>query len=277
MIRNITAFRNQRDAVRGFSLTELLVAVAVASLVLLMGFTITQQTLDQWKTAGATLGRSAEARIAFDSMIRDLQSVVFRQRDVEWFSLTYDKGIGAESGYSVREAVRLRFFADEPVTYRLAYEDPIDEVAGTRKAFGLYRTEDAQVSAEQHLMFRSAAATRSYWNAAESKTTDPVHLAAANVVAFDVAIWYRVRENLLRVPPGATLRVVGSKVETSPSISELTHASQLEIIDVSMVSLSDEAALQLEEGIGDGEDVIASNAYRHSARVRLNTASAGMP
>ncbi|MCB1094838.1 MAG: prepilin-type N-terminal cleavage/methylation domain-containing protein [Verrucomicrobiae bacterium] len=266
------------DQIRGFSLTELLVAVGVSSLVLLMGFTVTQQTLDGWKNAGATLGRSAEARIAFDAVVRDFQSILFRQRDVEWFRLTFDQAIGGESGYSTPQAARLTFFAPRPVSYRLGYEDPIDP-EGKFKSFGLYRTYDPSPppSAQPGAIYESAASTRAFWRSVESETVDPLNLAASNVISFDISLWYRIHGKLRRLPDGVSLRVVGSKVETSPQVSDLRHASQLETVDVRMVSLSKEGALNLEQGIGDTDTILAKHAYRFSARVALNTAGAGLP
>lgn len=258
-------------------MTELLVAVGVSSLVLLMGFTVTQHTLDSWKGAGASLGRSSEARIAFDILVRDLQAIMLRQRDVEWFRLTYDQGIGSETGYSTPDAARLTFFAPQPVSYRLAYEDPID-TEGAFKSFGLYRTYDPPApSGQPGEVYQSAAATHAFWKSVESETTDPLNLAASKVIAFDVALWYRVRDVVRRVPKRVNLRIVGSTVETNPKVTDLTHASQLETVDISMVSLSEEGALQLEKSIGEADTIIARHSYRHSARVALNTQSAGMP
>ncbi|MBP7948449.1 MAG: Verru_Chthon cassette protein C [Verrucomicrobiales bacterium] len=86
----------KKPAPRGFSLIELLVAVALLSVVLLLVMQMVGQTQKTWKTAKATVGEFKDARIAFEAMTRRLSQATL---NTQW---DYTPTVGIPTGFARR-------------------------------------------------------------------------------------------------------------------------------------------------------------------------------
>lgn len=146
---------------RGFTLMELMVAMAITAIIVTVLVSITSMALDTWNRSRSELRAARQAKSMIDSMARDLESLVTRKGNTsEWLSAVVDPNLDdiGETGKASTNASRLVFFsaatdryngqigdasADKGgdvscVAYQLQYRDPID-AAGAVKTFVLNR------------------------------------------------------------------------------------------------------------------------------------------
>jgi len=128
----------------GFTLTELLVALAITAGIITMLVTITAQAIDGYTISRNRVKAAREARSALDQLSRDLESLVVRSgNDFEWLWVATD-GSPGPNGAQSPNATRAVFFtaatdryngqvggnADQggdvsTVGYRLLFRDPV--------------------------------------------------------------------------------------------------------------------------------------------------------
>ena len=148
---------------RGFTLMELMVAMAITTIIVTVLVSITSIALDTWNRSRAELRASRQAKSMIDIMAKDLESLVVRKgNNSEWLSAQVptpsefrDLGEGMKS----TNATKLIFFTAATdryngdiggsadlggdvscVAYQLEYKDPIDPSGSSKfKSFVLSR------------------------------------------------------------------------------------------------------------------------------------------
>ena len=133
---------------RGFTLMELMVAMAITTVIVSVLVSITSIALDTWNRSRSELRASRQAKSMIDTMARDLESLVTRRGNThEWLSAVTDPDL-AEIGDKMlsTSASKLIFFTaatdrydgqvGDPktdkggdvscVAYQLDYKNPID-------------------------------------------------------------------------------------------------------------------------------------------------------
>ncbi|MES2923205.1 MAG: prepilin-type N-terminal cleavage/methylation domain-containing protein [Verrucomicrobiota bacterium] len=132
---------------RGFTLMELMVAMAITTIIVTVLVSITSIALDTWNRSRAELRASRQAKSMIDTIARDFESLVTRKGNTnEWLSaIATTQTIGKKLASS--NASELIFFTaatdryngnigsatDDKggdvscVAYRLAYRDPIEK------------------------------------------------------------------------------------------------------------------------------------------------------
>ncbi len=144
---------------RAFTLMELMVAMAITTIIVTVLVSITSIALDTWNRSRAELRASRQAKSMLDSMARDFESLVTRRGNgSQWLSATASTGTIGDSSLVSTSASELIFFtavtdryngnifgpdqilgnADDPeggnvscVGYKLEYRDPVNNGAGT--------------------------------------------------------------------------------------------------------------------------------------------------
>lgn len=137
---------------RGFTLMELMVAMAITTIIVTVLVSITSIALETWNRSRAELRASRQAKSMIDTMARDFESLVIRRGNTsEWLSaVTTTTAIG--NNLKSSNASELVFFTAATdrydgnignakdkggdvscVAYRLEYRDPI--VAGGTSKF----------------------------------------------------------------------------------------------------------------------------------------------
>ncbi len=146
---------------RGFTLMELMVAMAITTIIVTVLVSITSIALDTWNRSRSELRAARQAKSMIDTMARDFESLVTRKGNTsEWLSVAVESPTDIDDlGENIKStnASKLIFFTaatdrydgkigtDDDnggdvscVAYQLKYRDPIDE-SGTVKTFILNR------------------------------------------------------------------------------------------------------------------------------------------
>jgi prepilin-type N-terminal cleavage/methylation domain-containing protein len=140
---------------RGFTLMELMVAMAITTIIVTVLVSITSIALDTWNRSRAELRASRQAKSMIDTMARDFESLVTRKGNTnEWLSAVVDPDLSTLGGNIKSEnASRLVFFTAATdrydgnignatidkggdvscVAYQLSFRDPIEK--GTSSNF----------------------------------------------------------------------------------------------------------------------------------------------
>lgn len=146
---------------RGFTLMELMVAMAITTIIVTVLVSITSIALETWNRSRAELRASRQAKSMIDTMARDFESLVTRRGNTsEWLSAIVDPDLGTLGDKMKSEnAAKLIFFTAATdryagqigtatdlggdvscVAYQLQYRDPIDPAGSSKfKTFVLNR------------------------------------------------------------------------------------------------------------------------------------------
>ena len=149
---------------RGFTLMELMVAMAITTIIVTVLVSITSIALDTWNRSRSELRASRQAKAMIDTMARDFEAMVTRrQNSNEWLSAVTEVPVGK---MEIGNASKLIFFtaatdryngeqagkdliagnSDDPpggdvscVAYGLEYKDPIGSADSGFETFVLNR------------------------------------------------------------------------------------------------------------------------------------------
>lgn len=143
---------------RGFTILELLVATAVMALFLVLSSQVVSSSLSQWSFANDKMSANLQARLAFDWLGRDLQSLCTASDESEWLRII-PQDVPDANGHSMKgsklmcyaqpgqphkdpadtSASPARISGPVAVCYSLGFLDPMVK-NGSRKHFALLRT-----------------------------------------------------------------------------------------------------------------------------------------
>lgn len=207
---------------RGFTLVELMVAMAITTIIVTVLVSITAIALDTWTRSRSEVRASRQAKAMVDTMARDLESLVNRRgTNTEWLSAVTEPLESKSQAPSLDSpnAASLIFYTsptdryDGNVTessgaigdvscvgYQLKYQDPI-QMQGSKEipTFVLYRnlvnpdqTYDALLSKSN----RSASSLRSMFEDAFGSDMDaPENFVCENIFQFTVTLNVTVGKN----------------------------------------------------------------------------------
>jgi prepilin-type N-terminal cleavage/methylation domain-containing protein len=115
---------------RGFTLMELMVAMAITTIIVTVLVSITSIALDTWNRSRSELRASRQAKGMLDVMARDLEALVIRRGNVnEWFSSEVDPDLNKIGDkFASTNAARIVFFT--------AITDRYDGKIGTSSDLG---------------------------------------------------------------------------------------------------------------------------------------------
>lgn len=239
-----------------FTLIELMVAMAVASLVIVSALTILDGLSKQWgANIGIVQGR-AEARIALDWLRRDIEAGV-RSAPETWL-LLQPATIPAGGGPSSTELYVLSTSLDRAdpvagdvwaVAYAPGLADPF-QTSGSDFRRGLYR-----LSVKPTDVFATGIETKTgdWWNDFWQQRrvgvdAPPNLLVAAAVFRCEVTVEDRRTKVLLRVSPDRNVRASASGVTIVPQLGTATAGDlRLAAIDITLIVLRPQGAALLHD------------------------------
>ncbi len=101
----------------GFTLVELITAMAITSILVVVIMQLTNQGISLWKAIREDTSTASAARVALQTISRDLESIQLRGsgKDMQWLYAEVDSSIrGVPKGLSIPKSARLIFFACTP-------------------------------------------------------------------------------------------------------------------------------------------------------------------
>jgi len=292
---------------RGFSLIELLVAMAITTIIVTVLVSVTAMALDTWNRSRAEIRAARQAKSMIDSMARDFESFVSRKGNTfEWLSAKSTPPSEGPNGSLSPNAIDLVFFSAatdryngkigtatdlggdvSTVGYKLTYKDPIaGEDKDEYKTFVLYRKlVDPKETFEKIL---GQAIIKTPFDAASGTAIDKEeNFICENVyqftLTFHVGTTTTTGLKSVTVPVGKgansteEFRITGSGIQTTFVPSGVTNdqlkAGRLSAAEISITVLSDFGMQQMRRrsdltGTKLAE-FIAKHSYQYSKVVQL--------
>ena len=105
-----------RSARRGFTLIELITAMAITSMLVLVIMQLTNQGIDLWNSVREEVSTTTRSRAALHTMSHDLESFQMRagDNDYQWLFAKPGEEVKGPKGLEVPRSVRCVFFACAP-------------------------------------------------------------------------------------------------------------------------------------------------------------------
>jgi prepilin-type N-terminal cleavage/methylation domain-containing protein len=237
----------QRPLKRGFTLVELIVAMAVTTIIITVLVGITSVAIDAWKRSRAEVRAARQGKAMLDSLARDLESMVVRKgNSFEWlYADTPSAMPGAAQSGKIKEAstnaLNLIFFTAATdrykgqigtssdlggdvscASYQLAFQDPLTTSANSNYGtFALYRKLVDPKDSFNTLLGQTDLKT-AFSSYASNVTQEPENFVCENVYQFTVTFFVEVTQT-----SGSTTTKLTVPVVMSP---EPSHAQSFRLL-----------------------------------------------
>lgn len=189
---------------RGFTLVELLVAMAITTIIVTVLVSVTSVALDTFNRSRSELRASRQAKAMIDAMARDFESLVTRSgNNNEWLSAVNANPDNIGGKLKSTSASKLIFYTAATdryngeigtardqggdvscVAYELRYDDPINTGATNFDTFVLNRLLVNPNDTFQNLLGNEILATA--FQQYNAKLEDPVNFVCENIYQFTV-------------------------------------------------------------------------------------------
>lgn len=211
---------------RGFTLMELMVAMAITTIIVTVLVSITSIALDTWNRSRSELRASRQAKGMLDVMARDFEALVVRRGNSnEWLSAITDVTGTTQNGNRLpsSNASKLIFFTaatdrydgniGKPqdlggdvscVGYQLDYRDPIGRSSGS--GFETYVLSRLLVNPDETFrdLLGKTDLTAAFASRANS-LSDPRNFVCENIFQFTITFHVQVSQASAATPPVVTL------------------------------------------------------------------------
>jgi prepilin-type N-terminal cleavage/methylation domain-containing protein len=289
---------------RGFTLMELMVAMAITTIIVTVLVSITSIALDTWNRSRSELRASRQAKGMIDIMARDFEALVTRRGNAnEWLSAVTESSLPGGSGLKSTNASKLIFFtaatdrydgnigSNNPedkggdvscVAYQLDYKDPIGSSGSGFETFVLSRLlKDPDVTFEKLLGKPDLAAAFSGF---ATEFSDPKYFVCENIYQFTVTFHVQVTDStktppLVNIPvtmgqSTKTFRILGTGIvsDYSGPNAALLPSGRLTAMEISATVISDFGVDQLKRRSFSGNqkaEFLAKNSYQYTKLVQL--------
>jgi prepilin-type N-terminal cleavage/methylation domain-containing protein len=270
---------------RGFTLIELMVAMAITTVIVTVLVSITGVALDTWQRGRAEIRASRQAKSMLDTMAKDFESLVSRRgTKFEWLYSKVESELPGPSANMSSNAAELIFFTAATdrylgeigsekdlggdvscVSYQLAYQDPVQGTEEENSStFVLYRKLVNPDETFEQLLGKEdlKAAFQSF----EATVKDVENFVCENVYQFTLTYLVEVTQTTgtttttvpVRVTLGETgagkeLMLRGNGIETDASAGSIKptvteeelKAGRLTGVEIGITVLSDAAVIRL--------------------------------
>ncbi|KAB2643093.1 MAG: type II secretion system protein [Verrucomicrobia bacterium] len=270
---------------RGFTLVELLIAMAITTIIASVLISVTAVAIDSWNRSRAELRASRQAKYMVDSMAKDFESLVTRSGNkFEWLSAKTATPLPGSNQQKSANASKLIFFtaatdrydgkinsADDKggdvscVAYDLQYKDPID---GSNSSFSTFTLNRLLVNPDQTFNnLLSQAELEPAFQSYSPQLIDLKNFVCENIYQYSVTFYIAVTKNPgtatattlnLPVSIGPTdgngrivdFRILGSGIQlaaspTSDVTTDELKAGRVTAVEISLTVISDFGIQQL--------------------------------
>ena len=288
---------------KGFTLVELLVALAVTAIIVAMLVTITATALDGYTTSRNQVKAAREAKAAFDQMSRDLESLVVRSgNEFDWLWISTEQDSPGPAGNASPNASRAVFFTAatdryngelnsaqdaggdvSTVAYRLLFRDPVTDSDDEEFAsFILYRQLINPDETFENLLGQEDLETA--YRSFESSESDPDNFVCENIYEFSLSFVVEYTENnvtqterILVVSSGGSdsvedFRIKGSGIVADDDANTVYANGRVVAADLSLTVINDTALEALRNsGINQRtkETLLERNSYFFAKTILL--------
>ena len=291
----------------GFTLMELMVAMAITTIIVTVLVSITSIALDTWNRSRAELRAARQAKAMVDTMARDFESLVTRRgNENEWLSAESPGNVGGNlestnsadliffSGSTERYNGNIGTNDDKGgdvscIGYRLFYDDPIKK-NGEFETFILKR-----VLVNPDDTFKTLLGQKdleSSFGTYSGKLEDIENFVCENIFQFTVTFLVEVTQGtgnsarVLTVPVTIgkdergqitkSLKIKGTGLETTATPNGVTNdelkAGRIRAMEISLTVISDPGVDQIRRGAFNKnkiEEFMAKNSYHYTKLVQL--------
>jgi prepilin-type N-terminal cleavage/methylation domain-containing protein len=201
------------SAKRGFTLAELVVAMAITAIIVTVLVTVTSVALDTWNRSRSELRAARSAKTMVDFMARDFESLVIRKgNSYEWLSAVADSNVvtpGIGGNMKSANASKLIFFTSAKdrydgklgtpsdkggevscVGYQLNYRDPISAGAAALQTFVFNRVLVDPDNTFNDLLGKPNLTTA--FSSYSSQASDSKNFVCENVFQFSITFLVNV-------------------------------------------------------------------------------------
>ncbi|MGA0845389.1 MAG: PulJ/GspJ family protein [Luteolibacter sp.] len=279
----------------GFTLLELLVAMAITTIIVTVLVSITSIAIDVWNRSRSELRASRQAKAMVDTLARDIESLVSRSgNNLEWLNAK------TEAPKNSSNAAKMIFFtaagdryngeintAEDKggdvscVGYQLDWKDPIDSSTGEKyETFVLYRQLVNPDEAFEKLLGQENLA-QAFQNVS-GDIQDNANFICENVFQFTMTFHLEIpaenagdpptQEQVVIQPSGGVseFSITGNGIRTNTGATGLDGA-KLRAVSLSLTVLSDSAvdALRKRGALGNNPEWLAKNSFQYSKRIPM--------
>ncbi|PAW71168.1 MAG: hypothetical protein B9S30_01300 [Verrucomicrobiia bacterium Tous-C5FEB] len=290
-------------AKRGFTLVELIVAMAITIIIVGVLVSVTSIATDTWNRSRSELRASRQAKSMVDAMVRDFEALVIRSGNAnEWLSAITEADLPGSAGMSSANASKLIFFTSATdryngqigttddlggdvscVAYELDYKDPLVVGGEDFETFVLNR-----LLVDPKETFEKLLGEENLTDALDSSTVkieNPVNFVCENIYQFTVTFHVEVTDTT-KTPAVASIvpvtlgkdtkkfRIFGNKIDTdyAGTSASLVPSGRVKAVDFSITVLSDMGIDQLRRRTFSGTqqtEFLAKHSYQYSKLVQL--------
>mgnify|MGYP000335970020 CR=1 FL=1 len=290
-------------AKRGFTLVELIVAMAITIIIVGVLVSVTSIATDTWNRSRSELRASRQAKSMVDAMVRDFEALVIRSGNAnEWLSAITEAELPGSAGMSSANASKLIFFTSATdryngqigttddlggdvscVAYELDYKDPLVVGGEDFETFVLNR-----LLVDPKETFEKLLGEEDLTTALDSSTVkieNPVNFVCENIYQFTVTFHVEVTDttktpavtSIVPVTLGKDtkeFRIFGNKIDTdyAGTSASLVPSGRVKAVDFSITVLSDMGIDQLRRRTFSGTqqtEFLAKHSYQYSKLVQL--------
>jgi len=281
---------------RAFTLVELMVAMAITSIIVTLLISITNISLSTWNRSRAEVRAARQAQAMTEIMARDFEAMVVRAgNEFEWFmARSGGASIGPSSNVSPNSAEIILFTAAtdryeggigtaedlggdiSAVRYSLDFNDPINPTA-TNSPFSTFVLSRRLINPREtfdDLLGRENLETAFSTLPVPTTEESQAFFVCENIYQFSLTIHFdsegsNASVTLLQESPGSLLRVFGNRVELTPEDSSISRGSRITAVEISITVLSDNAINALRGNATIPREFITENSFHYSKLIEV--------
>lgn len=284
-----------KRAPRAFTLVELMVAMAVTSIIVTLLISITSMSMNTWNRSQAEVRAARQAQAMTEIMARDFEAMVVRAgNEFEWLQARSGGSSIGPTGNLSPNSAEIIFFtaatdryeggigtADDlggdisAVRYSLDFNDPINPSA-TNSPFSTFVLSRRLINPREtfdNLLGRDNLEPA--FNSLPAPTTEEAQafFVCENIYQFSLTIHLdnegtNTTVTLLQ-DSGSLIRVFGDRIDLTPADPSISAGSRITAVEVSITVLSDNAINALRGAASVSPAFIAENSFQYSKLIEV--------
>lgn len=280
----------------GFTLIELMVAMAITAIMVTILISITSISLNTWNRSRAELRAARQAQAMTEIMARDFEAMVVRPgNDFEWFHARSEDAVGPGGNPSPNSADLILFTAAtdrydgnigvtgvdlggdiSTVGYSLRYNDPINTSGASFPTFVLYRklVNPDQTFANLLGLSREDGnddKIKTAFDGVAGEIDDMANFVCENVYQFSVTIHFETSDPEKSVTlvqsANSQIRLFGDRIDLNGTT--MSPDTRITAVEISLTVLSDNAMNTLRGSASIPDDFIKKNSFQYSKLIQV--------